>query len=425
LVRGASVEQAEGISMAKSLTTKRIAKLTEGRYRDPGSKGLYLQVGPRGTKSWLLRYEIAGRERFHGLGAYPDFSLAMAHERAAAARRLIADGIDPIDHRRAEKHARQEQLRKEAAIPTFKEAAERYFRVHGDKWRNAKHRAQFMSTLRAYAFPKLGALRVNEITTDDVRAAIEPIWKKVPETASRVRGRIESVLSWAIANKYREGPNPARWSDNLVHLLPARASNGTNHHAALVYGDMPEFMAALGQREGVAARALEFAILTAARTGEIIGAKWDEIDLKAKTWTVPADRMKASAQHRVPISDRAVEILEALPRERGNDYVFIGPSKGGGLSNMAMAAVLKRMGRTDITVHGFRSSFRTWAAETTSYPHDVAEAALAHTIPEAVVRAYKRTTLFDKRRRMMTDWARYCASPAPVGEVVPLRRAKG
>jgi integrase len=407
-----------------ALTTKRIAKLTKkGRYRDAESRGLYLQVGPTGTKSWLLRYELNGVERFMGLGSLADFALKEARERARSARQKLADGIDPIDAREAEQRARQEQARKVAAIPTFKGAAERYFTVHGDRWRNAKHRAQFLSTLEAYAFPRLGRLRVDEITSHDVLAAIEPIWKKVPETASRVRGRIESVLSWAIANKYREGPNPARWSDNLEHLLPARASNGANHHAALPYAELPDFMAALAEREGTAARALEFTILTAARTGETIGATWDEIDFDAKTWTVPAERMKAGREHVVPLSERALETLAALPRERGNPHIFIAPTKSGaGLSNMAMSAVLKRMGRGDITVHGMRSAFRDWAGNETNFPRELAEEALAHTIKSQTERAYRRKAAVEKRRKLMQAWTRFVATERAAGgtNVVPI-----
>ena len=411
----------------KTLTVKGVAKLQEGRYRDRESKGLYLQIGPTGTKSWLLRFELNKKERFMGLGAFPTFSLKEARERARAARQLLTDGIDPIDARDAKIKEQEKQARKAAVIPTFKEAAERYFKVHGAKWRNYKHRKQFLSTLEAYAFPRLGALRVNEISTEDVRASVEPIWNKIPETASRVRGRIENVLSWAIANRYREGPNPARWPDNLEHLLPAIGLiSKVNHHAALAYDQMPKFWAQLNTREGVAARSLEFLILTAARTGEVIGAKLDEIDLKQKIWTVPADRMKAKKEHRIPLSDRAVEILTELPRERGNEFVFIGPSKGSGLSNMGMAAVLKRMGRTDTTVHGFRSSFRDWAAERTSYPNHVVEMALAHAIGNAVERAYRRGDLFEKRRKLMADWAKFCAiNPLAVtGTVVPIRKAR-
>jgi integrase len=409
----------------KTLTVKGIERLPQGRYRDRQSRGLYLQVTPSDTKSWIFRFELNKHERFMGLGAYPDFSLKQARERARAARQLLTDGIDPIDARDAGMKAHAEQARKAAGIPTFNEAAERYFKVHGAKWRNYKHRKQFLSTLEAYAYPKLGALRVNEITTEDVRLAVEPIWTKIPETASRVRGRIESVLSWAIANRYRDGPNPARWADNLEHLLPAIGlTRKTNHHAALPYNELPTFWAQLNEREGVAARALEFTVLTAARTGETIGAKWDEIDLKQKVWIVPADRMKTSKEHRVPLSDRALEILQALPTERGNDSVFIGPSKGSGLSNMAMAAVLKRMGRTDITVHGFRSTFRDWCAERTNYPNHVVEMALAHSIGSAVEKAYRRGDLFEKRSKLMADWARFCVTQPVSGTVVPIRKAQ-
>jgi integrase len=409
----------------KKLTIKGIPKLKPGRHRDKESRGLYLQVGPTGTKSWLFRYELNKRERFHGLGAHPDFSLQQARERARAARQLLADGIDPIDARDAAKKVREEQARKARSVPTFKEATERYFKAHGDKWRNHKHRKQFQSTLEAYAFPRLGALRVNDITTEDVRLAVEPIWRTIPETASRVRGRIENVLSWSIANRYREGPNPARWADALEHLLPAKGLIAKrNHHAALPYDALPEFWAALNERQGTAARALEFTILTAARTGEVIGAQWDEIDLKNKIWVVPAERMKAKKEHRIPLSDRAVEILKALPIEGRNDFVFIGPSKGSSLSNMGMAAVLKRMERSDITVHGFRSTFRDWAAETTGYPNHIVEMALAHTIGNAVEKAYRRGDLLEKRKRLMQDWAKFCETkPAQADNVVALRKA--
>ncbi len=414
----------------KYLTAKRIAKLTEpGRYRDPaGPRGLYLQVGPTGKKSWLLRYQHGvkengkPKERFYGLGSIRDISLRAARELAREAREKIARSVDPIEARRAERDARAEEARKVAAIPTFRDAAERYFRVHGDKWRNAKHRAQFLSTLEAYAFPKIGKLRVNEITNNDVLAVVEAIWKKVPETASRLRGRIEGVLSWAIANKYRQGPNPARWSDNLEHLLPARANGEAKHHAAMPYADLPGFMSALKEREGVAARALEFTVLTAARTGETLGAKWDEIDLQARTWTVPAERMKAGREHVVPLSERALEVLASLPREKGNPHIFIAPTKSGaGLSNMAMTATLRRMGRGDITVHGMRSAFRDFAGNETNFPRELAEEALAHTIKSQTERAYRRKAAVEKRRKLMEAWARFCATDRKGGaDVVPI-----
>jgi integrase len=355
-----------------------------------------------------------------GLGSFEIFSLKQARERARKYRQLLADGIDPIDARDSEKQARAEKAHKAAGIPTFKEATERYFKVHGDKWRNDKHRKQFSSTLEAYAYPTLGNLRVDEIVKEHVLKCVEPIWRKIPATASRVRGRIESVLSWAIANGYRQG-NPAKWEDNLEHLLVAPSLiTKANHHAALAYDALPEFWAELNAREGTAARALEFTILTAARSGETLGATWDEIDLKTKTWTIPANRMKASVEHRVPLSDRAVEILESLPTERGNDLVFIGPN-GRGLSGTAMFALLKRMGRTGITVHGFRSTFRDWTAEKTATPNHVIELALAHSVGSAVERAYRRSDLFVKRGKLMADWARFVRTkPVVANNVVAI-----
>jgi integrase len=412
--------------MTKALTVKHIAKLTEpGRYRDPESRGLYLQVGRSGTKSWLLRYELGGRERFMGLGALSDFTLKEARERARAKRQLLTDGIDPIEQKRAERRAREQQAKQASEIPTFKAAAETYFRVHGPKWRNQRHAKQFMSTLQAYAFPKFGNLRVDDITTEDVRRALEPIWHRIPSTASRVRGRIENVLSWAIATKYREGPNPARWADNLEHLLPALGQIKQNaHHAALPYAEMPAFWAKLAAREGVSARALAFTILTAARTGETLGAKWSEIDLKERTWTIPANRIKGGQQHKVPLTDAAIRLLETLPTETGNDHVFVGQHAGVGLSHVALAAVLRRMGRNDVTTHGFRSTFSDWAHEQTSYDNHTIEQSLAHKVGNAVERAYRRGDMFEKRRRLMSDWARYCKTPAAAGEVVPIRTAR-
>jgi integrase len=415
------------------LTIKRVAALSKrpGRYFDRA--GLYLQVpeagkiAPREQRaSWLLRYELKGVCRWMGLGALADYDLVEARERARKARQLLTDGIDPIEARKAGQRERETQARATQAIPTFAEAADRYFAVRGGKWRNPKHAVQFASSLKVYAFPRLGALRVNDITTDDVLKAIEPIWKRIPATASRVRGRIESVLSWAIANRFREGPNPARWADNLEHLLAAPSSVASNnHHAALPFAELPAFLEALREREGIAARALEFLILTAARTGETIGATWSEIDLTAKEWTVPATRMKSGKAHRVPLSDRAVEILRGLPTERGNECVFIGP-RSNGLSTMAMDAVLRRMNRKDVTVHGFRSTFRDWAAERTNYPNHVVEMALAHTIGSAVEAAYRRGELIEKRRKLTEAWAKYCTTrPVEAGtKVVSLRRAR-
>jgi integrase len=341
-----------------------------------------------------------------GLGAYPDVTLKEAREQADEARRLRRRGIDPINDRREAKVAEAIATAKQT---TFATAAQGYIRSQGPGWRNAKHAGQWTSTLATYVFPIFGHLPVRSIDTELVLKALEPIWTEKPETASRVRGRIESVLDWAKARKMRDGENPARWRGHLDKLLPKRSKvRRVEHHAALPFSALPEFIARLNAQEGVAARALAFAILTAARTGETIGAKWDEIELAAKVWTVPASRMKAGKEHRVPLTPAALAILEQAADRRENDYLFPG-SRGAGLSNMSFLMLLRRMGRGDLTAHGFRSSFRDWAAERTSFPREVAEAALAHTLPDKVEAAYRRSDLFDKRRRLMEAWARFCS----------------
>jgi integrase len=403
-----------------ALNGRQVATLTKpGRYGD--GQGLYLQITQGGVKSWLLRYERSGRERWMGLGPFHTVSLQEARERARNARHQLFDGLDPLETRRTE---RARAALEQAKAVTFEEATTAYFNAHQAKWRNAKHRAQFLSTMREYAFPKLGKLAVADVDLGSVLEVLEPIWATKTETASRVRGRIEAVLDWAAVRKLRSGDNPARWKGHLQHVLPARARLAKpKHHAALPYAEVPAFMAALRQRDGIAARALEFTILTAARTGEVTGARWDEIDLAEKTWTVPSARMKGSREHRVPLTDRAIEILTSTPKEDGNAFVFIGP-RARGLSNMAMAAVLRRMDQEEVTVHGFRSAFRDWAAETTAFPNHVVEMALAHTVGNKVEAAYRRGDLFGKRRRLMAEWAKYCTSlPAEkVGPtVVPMR----
>jgi len=313
----------------------------------------------------------------------------------------------------------------EARALTFEAAAQAYFNAHERGWKNRKHRAQFLSTLKTYAYPKIGKLSVAAIDTGLVLKVIEPIWHDKTETANRVRGRVEAVLDWATVRGYRVGDNPARWRGHLSEALPAREKiQKTVHHAALAYDELPEFMMALSQRDGVAARALEFTILTAARTGEVVGATWDEINLEEKSWIVPAGRIKGGREHRVPLSERALKILHALPTEKDNPFVFIGPRRGG-LSNMAMAAVVQRMGRDDITVHGFRSTFRDWCAERTNYPNHIVEMALAHVVGDKVEAAYRRGDLFAKRIKLMADWARF-ATTKPATEsgdkVVPMHR---
>ena len=401
------------------LTAKKVERLKiPGRY--PDGHNLYLQVGDTGGKSWLFRFERDGRERWHGLGAAYTFSLKEARERARAARQLLADGIDPIDHRKAE---RAKLAAARARLLTFREAAERYFDQHEGKWKSAKHRAQFTSTLRQYAYPVLANMSVAEIDTPAVLRAIEPHWLTKAETMSRVRGRIEAVLDWCTVRGYRTGDNPARWKNHLAEVLPTRGQVAkVNHHAALAYAAVPAFMAELRKREGVAARALEFAIFTVARTSEVIGAQISEINFGEKTWTVPAGRMKGGKEHKVPLSDRAIELLRELPTEQGNEHLFTGSQAGSGLSSMAMPQVLKRMGRGDITVHGFRSSFRDWVGETTNFPNHVVEMALAHAVGNAVEAAYRRGDLLAKRRQLAKAWAKYCTSPPPAGAVLPMRR---
>ena len=355
-----------------------------------------------------------------GLGPYHTVSLQQARERARKARERLLDGEDPIDARRKE---RARQALESATSLTFEQATISYFDSHEGKWKNLKHRAQFLSTMRTYVFPKLGKLTVSDIETGLIVQVLEAIWASKTETASRVRGRIESVLDWATVRGLRKGDNPARWRGHLEHILPDRGSIAkTKHHPALAYTAIPEFLTNLRKREGVAARALEFLILTAARTGEVIGATWDEIDLVQKTWTIPASRMKAGREHKVPLSNRALQILKVTPAEGSNKFLFIG-SRARGLSNMAMAAAVRRMDYKDITVHGFRSTFRDWAAESTSYPNHVVEMALAHTISNKVEAAYLRSDLFDKRRKLMEDWGLFCESKQrPVdGSVVPIR----
>jgi integrase len=312
-----------------------------------------------------------------------------------------------------------------ARSKTFAEATRECFDAHERKWRNPKHRQQFLSTMETYVLPNIGRLPVADIDQGLVLKCIEPIWLVKTETADRVRGRIEKILDYAAVRGYRCGENPARWRGHLEHVLPPRSKvQKTKHHAALPYAELPAFLMTLDELQGVAAKALQYAILTAARTGEVIGAAWEEIDLTAAVWTVPAVRMKAGKEHRVPLNDRALEILRTLPREDGNKFVFIG-ARGQGLSNMAMIAVLKRLGRDDITVHGFRSTFRDWAAERTQHPNDVVEMALAHVIGNKVEAAYRRGDLFLKRSLLMAEWARYCGTQpiADAGQtVVPMRR---
>lgn len=402
--------------MKRQLSATEVAKL-KGSGARRVSDNLYVNLGESGPRSWLLRYSIDGRSRWMGLGPCELVGLAEAREKARDARRLLLDGVDPLDAKAARQAA--QRLEKAAAV-TFKDAAERYIKAHRAGWKNEKHAAQWSATLDTYVHPHVGNLPVAAVDTGLVLKCLEPIWTAKPETAGRVRGRMESILDWAKVRGYREGENPARWRGHMDKLLPARAKvQKVEHHAALPYSELAAFMVDLRGREALAARALEFTILTAARTGETIGARWSEVDLDKRLWTIPAERMKAKKEHRVPLSERALALLKALPREAGDDpYVFPGGRQGKPLSNMGMLKLLERMGRADLTTHGFRSTFRDWAAERTNYPGDLVEMALAHAVGDKVEAAYRRGDMFDKRRRLMEDWARFCDAPAVEGDNV-------
>jgi integrase len=384
--------------------------LAPGMYPDGG--GLYLRVTPEGARNWVLRYMLDRRARWMGLGPLALYGLADARAKALDARRKRHDGIDPIDARRAER-ARQ-RLEVAKAI-TFKECAEAYINAHGAGWKNEKHAAQWPSTLKTYAYDVIGRLPVQAVDTALVLRVLEPIWRKKPETASRLRGRLEGILDFAKARGYRDAENPARWRGHLDKLLPARSKvREVEHHAALPYAKLAAFLVALRKQEGIAARALEFLILTAARTGEVIGARWNEIDLLDKIWTVPAFRMKAHRAHRVPLSPRAIGILQEMQELRSDDnpdaFIFPGRKPGLSLSNMAFLMLLRRMELGDLTAHGFRATFKTWASERTSFQNEIVEAALAHIIGDKVEQAYRRGDLFEKRRRLMQQWATFCIS---------------
>lgn len=404
---------------AKELGALEVSRLdAPGLTMVGGVAGLGLQVSPTGAKSWVLRVMVGGKRRDMGLGGYPDVTLAGAKEAARIARQKIKDGIDPVEEAR---NNRSKLIAARASAMTFSEAASAYIAVKEAEWRNAKHGQQWRNTLETYAEPVMGKMLVRDIEQAHVLKVLEPIWLAKTETASRLRGRIESILDWARVRGYRDGENPARWRGHLEMLLqsPGKVQK-ISHHPALPYAEIGAFLALLRQHEGIAARALEFAILTAARSGEVRGATWEEIDLDAALWVIPAERMKAKREHRVTLNDGAVAILEATPKEKRAGLIFQN-GKGEMYSDMALTAVLRRMKRTDITVHGFRSSFRDWAAECTNYPREVAEMALAHTIENKVEAAYRRGDLFEKRARMMRDWWRFTNKTEGVATVTPIQ----
>lgn len=428
-----SEKKVKGKHVGNRLTPLQVkSKTAPGLYAD--GHGLYLQVSTFGTKSWLFRFMRDGVARKMGLGPLHTVSLANARDRAAAARLQLLDGHDPIEARKTSRaDARSAAKLAAAKAITFKDCADRYIAANEVGWKNAKHRDQWVATFNetrrgTKVFPAtteaINDLPVGSIDTGLVLQVLEPIWTKTPETASRIRGRIETVLNWATTREYRSGDNPARWRGHLANILPKRTKvRAVKHHDAIGYDVLPEFMERLRAKPGVSARALEFTILTAARTGEAIGARRSEIDRDAKVWTVPAERMKAGKEHRVPLSDRVLAIIDSLPSE--GDFLFPGGAAGKPLSNMAMLELLRGMEGKGATVHGFRSTFRDWAAERTGHHNHVVEMALAHTVGDKVEAAYRRGDLFTKRARLMSDWAEFCASPVGSGvNVVPLRVAQ-
>lgn len=401
--------------IARELTAIEIKNLTApGLAAVGGVPGLHLQITPTGARSWVLRVKIGAKRRDMGLGQYPGVSLAQAREKARQAREAIEAGKDPIMERERAKSALRAA---QASEKSFNWCADQYMDAHSDSWRNAKHRAQWLSTLTNYAYPQIGSILVRDIKQAHILAVLEPIWRTKNETASRLRGRLETILDWATVRHYREGENPARWKGRLDKLLPAPGKvQKVEHHEAVPVDDAPAFYAALALREGMSARALQFTALTAARSGETRGATWEEIDLDAGVWTIPARRMKAGKEHRVPLSDQALALLRGLPPSDTSVFVFHAP-RGGQLSDMALTQVMRRMGLAAVP-HGLRSTFRDWAGDRTNFPRDLAEAALAHVVGNAVEAAYRRGDALQKRRTMMEAWTKFLTTPRPVSASV-------
>ena len=395
------------------LAPRKITTAGPGKYEDGG--GLRLVVAGSGAKKWVLRFTIDGKRREMGLGSFPDVGLAAARDQAAAYRKQAKTGVDPIEARRTGIET----------TPTFTTCAARYIRAHRRGWKNAKHARQWVRTLKTYARPVVGSKWVDTIATEDVLNILTPIWTTKTETAKRLRGRIENILDYAAAHQYRDPLNPARWRGHLDKLLPKPAQvKKVTHHPAMPHTAVPAFMVELSDNDSVSALALRFLILTATRTSEVLHAQWHEIDREAAVWTVPADRMKAGRDHRVPLSDAAMMVLQALPCLEGNPYLFPGARHGRPLSNTALLRLMRDMGygargeRGNYVTHGFRSSFRDWSGEVSSFPRDVAEMALAHVIENKVEAAYRRGDLFAKRRKMMQEWAAYVGKP--LAEVIPI-----
>lgn len=392
-----------------------------GYYADGGN--LYLRIAPGGTKGWIFRFAIAGRTRDAGLGAFPAVSLVRAREAARRCREMVAAGVDPIETKRRDREAARFASVK---AMTFEQCARAFIASHAAAWRSVRQPRLWSKTLADYVYPVMGPLPVTAIDTALVLKVLEPIWTEKPETASRVRARVERVLDWAKVRGYREGENPARWRGHLDHLLPNwRKVRAVTHHAAMPYRDIGTLMETLRADPTAGAHALEFLILTATRTSEALGARWDEVDLRQQMWTIPAGRMKTGREHRVPLSARAVAILKGMAKVRHNELVFPGAKEGRPVTRMVLLALNRRMG-LKATVHGFRSSFRDWAAEQTNFPREAAELALAHAVGDSVERAYQRGDLLEKRRKLMDAWASYCARNLGSGDgVLPFDRKRG
>ncbi len=412
--------------LTNALTAAKVRTASAGRYGDGG--GLYLLVRDGGLRSWVFRYTMPSHKmREMGLGRAGASSgsvpLAEAREKAAVLSKLVRAGIDPLARRDAdERAARAARQNAASRAVTFQEAAERYIAANEAGWRNPKHAQQWANTLKTYAYPHFGDIPVSEIATGHVMAALGPIWTVKAETASRLRGRVEAILDFAKSRGWRHGDNPAAWKGNIAHNLPKRSKIASVvHHPALPWQDVPAFMVLLKQQKGIGARALEFTIYTAGRSGETLGARWSEMDTDNALWTIPASRMKAKKEHAVPLSGPAIAALKQMaawrPTTDPDEFVFPGARHGHPLSNMSMTEVMRRM-QARAVPHGFRSSFRDFAAESTSHPHEVAEAALAHVVKTAVEAAYRRGDLLEKRRGLMNDWAEFCDRPAPVGDNV-------
>ncbi|RYE07037.1 MAG: site-specific integrase [Hyphomicrobiales bacterium] len=396
---------------AKELTALTVSRLRdEGRHAVGGADGLHLRIAGA-SRAWVLRAKIGERRCDIGLGPFPEVTLAEARDAAIDLRRQIRRGIDPLKDRKLTRLGSQAELR---LLVTFRSCVEAYVEMNRAGWKSKKHAAQWSATLKTYAFPTIGEIAVGEVDTSTVLAILQPIWTTKTETASRVRGRIEAVLDWARVQGFRSGDNPARWRGHLDKTLPPRRRvQGVVHHAALPYSEVAALIRELQARPGISARALEFSILCASRSGEVRGAVWDEFDLEGGVWTIPAERMKAGKEHRIPLAPQTIQLLRGLPRFAKEPHVF-GAPRGGPLSDMSLTAVLKRMGQTEITQHGFRSTFRDWAGETTNYAREVIEHALSHQLKDKAEAAYQRGDLLQKRSALMKDWADFCTGkPTP------------